>query len=90
MARYRQKDQADLEWNEVRRRITRELDSQIARWREHQLNTLLSSAWTRFAASLDKGEVLSMESHYEGWVAKALDGAITIVPEEPSASLDSK
>lgn len=90
MARYRSKDQTDLAWNEVRRRITRELDAQIARWREHQLNLLLSSAWERFAASLERGEILSMESHYEGWVDKALDGAITIVPEEPNASLDTK
>lgn len=77
-----------MEWNEVRRRITRELDSQIARWREHQLNVLLGSAWDKFAASLEKGNIITLESDYEGWVAKALDAVITIVPEEPSASVD--
>ena len=78
MARYRSKDSTDISWNKIRRRITRELDLQIADWREEALNELLTSAWTKYAASLSSGDVLEVEAHYEEWVAKALEEAITI------------
>jgi hypothetical protein len=80
MARYRQKDQADLAWNKIRRRITRELDMQVADFREKALNDLLSAAWTQFAASLSSGDVLELEPDYEAWVERALTEAITITP----------
>ncbi len=78
MARYRTRDETDLIWNRIRRRITRELDIQIADWREEALNELLTSAWTQYAASLSSGETIEVEENYEGWVAKALEEAVTI------------
>lgn len=83
MARYRSKDDTDLRWNRIRRRITRELDIQLADWREEALNDLLSAAWTKYAASLSTGEVLELEADYESWVARALDAAVTIKPVVP-------
>lgn len=80
MARYRQKDETDLRWNRIRRRITRELDIQLADWREAALNALLSGAWEKYAASLSTGDVLELEAEYESWVAKALDEAVGVVP----------
>lgn len=80
MARYRQKDSSDLAWNSVRRRITRELDIQLADWRERALNDLLAGAWEKFAEALSRGDVLELEAEYESWVAKALDEAVGIVP----------
>lgn len=68
-------------WNRIRRRITRELDIQIADWREEALNELLTSAWTKYAASLSSGETIEVEAHYEGWVAQALEEAVTIKVE---------
>lgn len=73
MARYRQKDETDLKWNRIRRRLTRELDTQIQDWREEALNKLLSRAWNEYAASLSTGEVLELEAEYEEWVGKALE-----------------
>lgn len=82
MARYRQKDETDLRWNRVRRRITRELDIQIADWREEAPNDLLAAAWQKYAAALSTGEVLELETDYEAWVARALEQHVTIRPAD--------
>ena len=75
MARYREKDETDLRWNSIRRRITRELDIQIADWREPVLNALLSEAWNKYVEALNTGTVLAIEPDYEAWVARALTAA---------------
>lgn len=75
MARYREKDETDLRWNRIRRRLTRELDTQIADWREEALNKLLSSAWEEYVKALETGSKLELEAHYGAWVAQALDEA---------------
>lgn len=72
MARYRQKDETDLRWNRIRRRITREIDNQIMDWREEALNRLLSDAWDKYAAALERGEKLELEGAYESVVKRAL------------------
>lgn len=82
MARYRSKDETDLRWNKIRRRITRELDIQLADWRENALNDLLTSAWQKYAASLSTGEVIELEADYESWVSRALEQAVTLKPAE--------
>lgn len=76
MARYRTKDETDLQWNRIRRRITRELDSQIINWREAALNRLVTDAWTTYAAQLESGEVRELEPAYSQFVKDALDDAI--------------
>lgn len=76
MARYRTKDETDLVWNRARRRITRELDTQIMDWREDALNRLLGEAWIRYVKSLETGVVLELEAGFEQWVAKALEDAV--------------
>ncbi len=75
MARYRSKDETDLRWNRIRRRLTRELDTQIGDVREEILNSLLSGAWEKYAEALQTGTKLELESHYGAWVAKALEEA---------------
>lgn len=75
MARYREKDETDLRWNRIRRRLTRELDTQILDVREEILNSLLSGAWEKYAAALQTGEKLELEAHYGAWVAQALEEA---------------
>lgn len=84
MARYRQKDETDLRWNKLRRRLTRELDTQIQDWREAALNSLLASAWDQYAASLAAGETLELEAHYERFVTQALDDAISVTVDAPA------
>lgn len=76
MARYRNKDETDLAWNRIRRRITRELDTQIADWREEALNSLLTDAWTQYAKSLETGAVLELDAGYAEFVSKALEAAV--------------
>lgn len=79
MARYRSKDDVDLRWNKIRRRITRELDIQIADWREDALNRLLSAAWEQYKTALSSGEVLELEAKYESqFVAEVLDDVIQV------------
>ena len=76
MARYRTKDEVDLNWNRIRRRITRELDTQVMDWREEALNKLLGEAWIRYAKSLESGEMLELEAGFEQWVGKALTESV--------------
>lgn len=85
MARYRSKDSTDLRWNSIRRRITRELDLEIADWREDALNKLLGAAWEQYAEALSTGNVVELEAHYEKWVSRALNEAIG-QPVDPDAA----
>lgn len=86
MARYRTKDDVDLRWNSLRRRITRELDMQIADYREAALNRLLGSAWDQFAEALSTGEVLELEAKYEAtFVKQALADVIDLGVEREAA-----
>lgn len=80
MARYRDKDETDLRWNRIRRRITRELDTQIMDWREEVLNKLLTGAWDEYVKSLETGTVVELEAEYTTWVAKAIGDSISIAP----------
>lgn len=85
MARYRSKDDIDLRWNRIRRRITRELDLQIADWREEALNNLLSSAWEQYKTAIGTGEVLELEAKYETFVAQALADVVDVEVEREAA-----
>ena len=76
MARYRTKDDVDLRWNRIRRRVTRELDTQIADWREQALNFLLSEAWTEYTKQLENGDVRELEPEYTKFVGEALSQVI--------------
>ena len=78
MARYRSKDETDLVWNRIRRRLTRELDTQVMDWREEALNKLLTDAWERYAKALDSGSMLQVEGDYKAWVSKALSEQIQL------------
>lgn len=77
MARYRQKNEDDLRWNRIRRRLTREYDTRLQDFREVQLNKILSFAWDQYAKSLETGEKLEIESDYRDWVTKALEQSVT-------------
>lgn len=86
MARYRQKDSVDLRWNKIRRRITRELDLQIADWREEALNRLLSSAFEQYVEAISEGKILELEAKYEStFVAAVLDDVIDVEVEREAA-----
>lgn len=85
MARYRTKDDVDLAWNKVRRTITYEVRRQAADAVEEILNRLLAEAWTEFAKSLEKGEVLVLEPDYKQFVFKTLQEVIHVESEVPSS-----
>jgi hypothetical protein len=76
VARYREKDLQDIRWNDIRRRITRQLDTEISAFREHVLNDLLTAAWDEFVKSLETGEELRLESHVASWVADAMSESL--------------
>lgn len=81
MARYRTKDESDLRWNRIRRRLTRELDSQIIDWREQVLNQLVSHAWDKYQQAIESGTLLEIEPDYEPWVARALSESVNVQVE---------
>lgn len=70
MARYREKDETDLVWNRVRRRITRELDTAIQDAREEVLNALLSRAWEDYVAALGENKLKELEGKYSRFVTE--------------------
>jgi hypothetical protein len=70
-----------LAWNRIRRKITRELDTRIADWREDALNTLLSDAWERYVAALATGELVELEAEYTAFVDRALDAVLPAVTD---------
>lgn len=82
MARYRTKDDVDMRWNQIRRRITRELDTQIADWREQYLNNLLGTAWDRYQQQLDTGEMETLHPQFEQFVGTALSQVIHAEPQD--------
>jgi hypothetical protein len=81
LARYRTKDETDLRWNQIRRRLTRELDTQIADWREEALNKILSHAWEEHVKALGTGEILEIEPDYKPFVAQALTHSVEVAVE---------
>lgn len=83
MARYRTKDDIDLRWNRIRRRITRELDIQIADWREDALNQLLGAAWEQYKNAIATGTVLELEAKYEQFVGAVLGDVVDVKVEGP-------
>jgi hypothetical protein len=76
VARYREKDEGDLVWNETRRVLTRELDTKITNWRERSLNKLLTAAWGKHQEALKNDTLKAVESDYADWVTKALGAAV--------------
>lgn len=86
MARYRVKDDVDLRWNKIRRRITREVDLQIADFREELLNRLLGQAWQDYADAISSGRVLELEAQYEStFVKQALAEVVDVEVEREAA-----
>lgn len=86
MARYRTKDEVDMRWNDIRRRLTCELRLQIKAFEERALNELLGGAWEEFSRQLESGEVKELESSYKQWVAEALEGSVTVTVPNGKAS----
>lgn len=68
MARYREKDEASLVWNKIRRQLTRDLDTRIQNFREELLNRLLTDAWDKYAAAIETGRLIELEDVASGWV----------------------
>lgn len=85
MARYRIKDDVDLAWNRIRRRLTRELDTEIQNAREEALNELLGKAWTDYTQAIGEGRVPEVEGKYTRLVATIV---ADVVPQG-SKKLDS-
>lgn len=88
MARYREKSPEDLRWNRIRRRLTRELDTQISDWREEALNSLLTGAFQEYVAALDTGKKLELEGNYKSWVAEALNDELKQLMAGPLAPVE--
>ena len=85
MARYRHKSEDDLAWNRIRRRLTRELDSEIQNAREEALNAILTKAWEDYTTALGHGTVPEVESKYSN-LARAIVEDIVQIPEITDAT----
>lgn len=81
MARYRNKDESDLAWNRIRRRITREVDTEVQNAREEILNSLLSKAWEDYAEALGEGRVPEVETKYTQLVTGILNDVVPKIME---------
>jgi hypothetical protein len=79
VARYRHKDDTDLAWNRIRRRVTRELDTEIQNAREEALNSLLTKAWEEYTVALGEGKVPEVESKFTNLVTTIV---ADVVPEQ--------
>jgi hypothetical protein len=89
VARYREKDENDLAWNKTRRRITRELDTRIADFREDLLNKLLTDAWDKHTAALEQGKTLILEDEASEWVDAILRQKLRpVIEAELGADVD--
>lgn len=73
IARYREKDETDLVWNRIRRKLTRDLDTEIQNKREEVLNTLLSTAWDDYVKAIGSGELKEVEDKYSTLVKRIVD-----------------
>jgi hypothetical protein len=85
MAKFRQKDQLELDWNRIRRRLTRELDTQIADWREEALNRLLPGAWEKYTEAIASGKTVELESKYKEFVTAVLDDVVDVKVDDEAA-----
>ncbi len=87
MARYREKDETDLVWNRIRRKLTRDLDTEIQNRREEVLNTLLSTAWDDYVKAIGSGELREVEDKYSDLVKRIVDENI-VKPELASGPVE--
>jgi hypothetical protein len=62
VARYIEKNEADIAWNEIRRRVTYQANLAAANWKERKLNEILPQLQIQFEAALQQGEILELES----------------------------
>ena len=80
MARYRHKSDEDMVWNDIRRRITAEVNVAMANARERVLNKALWGAWEKYTEALGNGELPELESKYSAF-AHAVVADLIQVPE---------
>jgi hypothetical protein len=76
VARYRTKDETDLVWNRIRRKITRDIDYQLMNVREEMLNVALSAAWGDFTEAIGTGKLIEIEDRYSTYVEGIVKDAL--------------
>jgi hypothetical protein len=75
VARYSQKNEADLAWNRIRREVVAKVHLAAANWKEEKLNEILPRLQDEFEKSLIGGEILEIEASHETWVDEVLQDA---------------
>jgi hypothetical protein len=78
LARYTEKTDADIAWDEIRREVQYRINLAAANWRMTKLNEILPRLQDQFEVALNKGTLLALESKNVAWISEALD-------EEPGA-----
>lgn len=69
---FRPKDEIALGWARIRRRLTRDFDTQLQDLREEILNSLLNEAYKEYSRAAVKGEIIELDTASQAWVAAAL------------------
>jgi len=82
VARYRTKDEVDLTWNKIRRRITGELRMQFADVFEEMLNELLGEAFTRYEKAIASGERIELDAEQLAFVNPIIEGRVHVSLEQ--------
>ncbi len=88
MARYRTKDDVDLAWNRIRRRVTAEITIETQNVREEILNVALGKAWGDFAEALGEGKVPEVEGRYSDLVSSILKDSVPKIMEASEVRSD--
>jgi hypothetical protein len=81
VARYRHKDEPDLAWNKVRRRVTAEVTIACQDVREEILNIALNDAWQKFSDALGEGKLPEVEGRYQKLVMAILQDSVPRIME---------
>lgn len=72
IAKYREKTEADLAWDRIRRGVQYRINEAAANWRDAKLNEVLPPLQDAFEAALLEGTVLELEA---GGVNELLEAA---------------
>jgi len=73
LARYTEKTDADVAWDEIRREVQYRINLAAANWRMTKLNEILPPLQEQFEAALNKGTLLELAAKNVAWVGELLD-----------------
>lgn len=84
MAKYVEKTEADLHWNEIRREIEMRINIMAANWKDRKKNEILPAVQDRFEMELNDGRLLSLtpgSGEAEKVIKEILEDVLSVSPD---------